>query len=51
MASILTLTPGASDPKFPVNAGALPTGTSATSVQMPYWKFDATGAVTQQNAA
>ena len=39
-----------SDPTFPVSAGSLPPGTAATSMQLPYWKFDGTGAVDEQNA-
>ena len=49
--SIMSLTPGSSDPSFPVSASALASGTTGpVKLQLPYWKFDATGAVTQQAA-
>lgn len=39
-----------SDPAFPINATALASGTASTTVQLPYWKFDSTGAVDEQKA-
>ncbi len=35
------------DPSFPLSGAAMANG-SPTSVQLPYWKFDGTGAVTEQ---
>ena len=41
--------PTATDHAFPLSTAALPPGgASATNVQMPYWQFDGTGAVTEQ---
>ncbi len=50
--SRILIAPGQSnsDPVFPVTASALAGGSGATNVQLPYWKFDATGAVDEQDA-
>ena len=42
--AVTTKAPGDQDPTFTVSSGALASGTSA-SMQLPYWKFDGTGAV------
>lgn len=39
---------GASDPAFPVAAGAL-AATGTNKLQLPYWKFDGTGGVDEQD--
>ena len=51
--SCLTIqTPISSDPAFPLGAAALPAGTSGSvSVQLPYCKFDGTGAVVAPTTA
>ena len=50
-ASVMNRPLGSVDPSFPVSAGGLPTGTTGpVSLQLPYWKFDATGAVDEQTA-
>ena len=41
------------DPSFPINGAALPsdsTGSGGSTAQLPYWKFDNTGAVDEQTA-
>ena len=40
--------PAAADISFPLSAAALPAGAGTTSMPLPYWKFDGTGAVSEQ---
>ena len=47
--SITNRAPGATDPAFPVTGAARPANaTGGTTAQLPYWKFDSTGAVDRQ---
>ena len=47
-ARFASLAPTPTDLSFPLTVAASPSGSGGNSVQMPYWKFDATGAVTEQ---
>ena len=46
--TVTNRTLGSSDPSFPVTAGAVGIA-GTTSVQLPYWKFDGTGGVDEQD--